>query len=384
MFITDFLRRRLSTTEIQDAAYSDAESLRFQGIAYQVAVGYIEEILAGCEFRVFEGGKSVQNAHWVALNYAPNPNLSAYELKRGWIHRYYYHNQAALVPLMNQLYLAEDFHVDARPMGEDQLVGVVIGAENSFQLNYPVRVSNAYVIRQRDKPILNLLRQMFLSYDTIMGYALAGYRATNGAKYVLDYSGYATGDDNFATLWKTRLQQQVKSFAEAQNGVFPQTKSLKLTQLGPSTTARKSADDLIALRKDAFAVVAEAFRLPVSLLEGNMTNIGDLFAQAMTACILPVAKMLSCELTRKTYSPSEISGGSRIVVDTTNCRYVDILTAAANADKLIASSVADTDEVRDLLGMEPIGEPWAKVHRITKNYELASNLTSAEGSDTGA
>ena len=56
MFTTDFLRRRLSTTEIQDAAYSDAESLRFQGIAYQVAVGYIEEILAGCEFRVFEGG----------------------------------------------------------------------------------------------------------------------------------------------------------------------------------------------------------------------------------------------------------------------------------------------------------------------------------------
>ena len=130
--------------------------------------------------------------------------------------------------------------------------------------------------------------------------------------------------------------------------------------------------------------MAEAFRLPVSLLEGNMTNIGDLFAQAMTACILPVAKMLSCELTRKTYSPSEIAHGSRIVVDTTNCRYVDILTAAANADKLIASSVADTDEVRDLLGMEPIGEPWAKVHRITKNYELASNLTSAEGSDTGA
>lgn len=72
---------------------------------------------------------------------------------------------------MNQLYLAEDFQVDARPLGEDQLVGVVIGAENSFQLNYPVRVSNAYVIRQRDKPILNLLRQMFLSYDTIMGYA---------------------------------------------------------------------------------------------------------------------------------------------------------------------------------------------------------------------
>lgn len=73
MFITDFLRRRLSTTEIQDAAYSDAESLRFQGIAYQVAVGYIEEILAGCEFRVFEGGKSVQNAHWLGAELCAQP-----------------------------------------------------------------------------------------------------------------------------------------------------------------------------------------------------------------------------------------------------------------------------------------------------------------------
>lgn len=358
---------------------TNSMELRFQSIAYQIAVSYVEEILAGCEFVVYEKGRSVRNSMYCALNYSPNVNMSGVELKKGFLHHYYYDNQAAIIPMLDRFYLADDFTLDPVPLGEDLLRGISIGTENAFQLKYDVRVGNAYVIRQRNQPILDLVTGMFASYNALLSYALSGYKATNGAKYILEYDSYGAGDDSFKTLWDTRIQSQMKAFADAQNGVFPQMKGMKLTSLSSSTASKKSADDIISLRKDAFAVTAEAFRLPVSMLEGNMTNINDIFGQAMTACILPVARMISCELTRKTYRPEEIAKGSRIVVDTTNCKYIDILSVADKADKLISSSVANTDEIRDLLGMEPTGEAWAQVHRITKNYDLASNLDAAGG-----
>ena len=84
--------------------------------------------------------------------------------------------------------------------------------------------------------------------------------------------------------------------------------------------------------------------------------------------------MLSEEITRKRYSMEEWQRGNYVEVDTSCINYIDILDAAADMDKAIASGVASIDELRPRVRLQPLGTDFSTSHFMTKNYELADNL----------
>lgn len=69
--------------------------------------------------------------------------------------------------------------------------------------------------------------------------------------------------------------------------------------------------------------------------------------------------MIGEELTGKKFTPDEVISGQYIGVDTTCIKHIDIFDIAANADKLISSSMLSPDETRDKAGLNPTGEEWA-------------------------
>uniref|UniRef100_UPI0011801D36 phage portal protein n=1 Tax=Collinsella vaginalis TaxID=1870987 RepID=UPI0011801D36 len=157
-----------------------------------------------------------------------------------------------------------------------------------------------------------------------------------------------------------------------------------IERVGASGTSGSGqlADGVAAMRRDMFASVAACFRMPASLLEGNVNNFDAALSSFLTFAVDPVARLLSEEITRKTYTRAQWEAGARARVDTTRIRHVDIFQIADAAAKLVGSSIDSPNEIRGFTGQPPIPAAWADEYQRTKNNEAAGG-GETNGQDEG-
>ena len=179
------------------------------------------------------------------------------------------------------------------------------------------------------------------------------------------------GDKDFAENYEKTVKKQLKEFLENENAVYPQYAGYDLEEM--KHEADSGSADILAMRKEVFDLAAQAYKIPISMMYGNTNNTNDVLNQFLTFAVDPIAKMLSDEYTRKSFTYEEWSKGSRVVVDTKTINHVDIFNVADKVDKLISSGVFSIDAVRDALGYQPLNTDFSQAHYITKNYELAED-----------
>ena len=137
------------------------------------------------------------------------------------------------------------------------------------------------------------------------------------------------------------------------------------------------------MRKEIFEVTAQALKIPLSMMYGNIQNMNEIVKVYLSICIDPLADMLGEEITRKYYNYEEWKKGNYVQIDTSCINHIDIMEVADKVDKAIASGVANINEMRKRLGMNELEEEFAGVHWMTKNYALADNVMNeiAEGGE---
>ena len=84
--------------------------------------------------------------------------------------------------------------------------------------------------------------------------------------------------------------------------------------------------------------------------------------------------MISDEVTRKNFEPDEIMAGSKVKVDTTTIKHIDIFDAAGPASQLMSYGVFCINDVLKALGYEPISDPIADKRFITKNLGAVEDV----------
>ena len=135
------------------------------------------------------------------------------------------------------------------------------------------------------------------------------------------------------------------------------------------------------IRKEMFELVAETFKMPTSILYGNMTNTKDILNSWASVEIDPICKMLSEALSKNCLSMEDYLNGSRLVVDTTAIFHMDWFDMCEKGDKAICSGVFNIDEIREKIGEEPKNTEFSRQHWMTKNYDRIENvMTGSAGS----
>ena len=196
-------------------------------------------------------------------------------------------------------------------------------------------------------------------------------------KYKLVLDSVAAGDAAFNKQFNEIISKQIKSFMDNDRAVIPQYKGQSLEKVDTANGA--SSNDIVALRKEIFDTTAQAFKIPLSMMYGNITNMNEIVKVYLSVCIDPLAQMISEELTRKTTDFSTWKEGSRVIVDTSAINHIDLLDAADKADKLISSGVATIDDVRKRLGMQPLETDFSSAHYLTKNYAPVEDVAEPLG-----
>ena len=373
----NFMERKMAMSEI--VAQKLADQLAFKELALFIGVSLIANTLSKCEFKTYENGKEVKNKLYYMLNISPNPNQNSSQFINKFIEQYYYKGHSLVVPYKKHIHCADSFDIDdSNPLIENTFYNVTFGTQ---QPKTKYRASEVFYIQLDNRNVKSLIDSMYLEYSEIIAQALATFKRTNGTRYKLMLERYQAGDPEFKKLYDEGIKKGLESFTQNNNSIYVQNKGVDLQEFSSKTPTNTS--DIIAMRKETFEVVAQAMKIPLPMMYGNITNMNEIVKVYLSLCIDPLADMIGEEFTRKYYSFEEWKAGNYVKVDTSCINHIDIFEVADKVAKLVSSGATNVDELRDRLGMNALKTEFSTAYWMTKNFALAEDmLTNAEGRET--
>lgn len=375
MGVFSFLERKIKLSEIEvTAATGVAAQLYFKDLALQIATSYIANAISKCEFKVFEKHKPVQNELYYMLNVSPNPNQNSSQFLNAMITRYYERGESLVYPdtKRNRLYVADGFSVEKKPLHDDVFSNVCI--ETQTLLN-KFRASDVFYFKLDDKKVKTLIDGAFGEYDKVMVSAVESFVRRNGQRYKLILDQYKAGDTEFAKVFNEVIKKQLEAFMKGTNAVYPQFKGTDLVDLN---AAGGASSDILAIRKEMFETVAQAFKIPLAMMYGNITSINDVINMFLTFVIDPLADMIGEEITRKMYPYEVWRHGYYVQVDTSCISHVDILDVADKVMNAVGSGTVCIDEIRERLNKPPLNNELGKQHFVTRNYATPEEVLTGQ------
>ena len=380
----NFLSKPLSPTEIEAVFDSMGERVAFKQLALYIAKSYVSNALSKCEIKVYNGHDEVKDELYYRLNVSPNPNQSGSQFINAVVDNLLTNGEALVVPHRKKfLYVADSFTVEKQPLKDHMIRSIVIEGQSYGK---DMRASDVYYFRldsELRQSVGKIIDSLYKDYGLLIGAAIEGFRATRGRKYKLVLDQVRVGDKKFNEDYENVIKKQLQAFMDNPNAVYPQFQGYDLQEMKHETVGDSA--DIIAMRKEIFDTIAQAFKIPNSMMYGNMTNTNDVVNQFLTFSVDPHASMMSDELTRKSFTFEEWKAGSKVVVDTKRINHIDIFNVATGIEKLISSGTFSIDMVLKELGYQPLDTDFSSAHFITKNYSRAEDALNAldlEGGET--
>ena len=376
MGLFNFREKKVTMEELSAILRENIERVSFRELALHIAISYIANTLSKCEFKVYERGEEVHDRLYYLLNVNPNPNENSSQFINHFVEQYYYGDDGALLLKQgDHLYCADDFEVDdADPRKEFEYSSIVLG---STGLKRKLRARDVFHLKLDNRNVRSLVDAVNTEYGKVVDAAIKCFKRTNNKKYKYILDQYQAGDANFKKVYEEVLKGQLAEFLQSDgDAVLPKYDGIDLVEF--STANPQTSADIVSVRKEMFEVTAQAFKIPLSMMLGNITNMNEIVKVYLSICIDPLADMISEELTRKSYTEAEWRAGSYVKVDTSCINHVDILEVADKVDKLISCGAYSIDEVRHRLDSIPLDTDFSRTHFITKNYEPLEAMTNGQ------
>lgn len=366
----DFMNKKVLDSEITPVEEAILEQIAFKELALYIGISYIANTLSKCEFKTYEKGVEVQNELYYMLNISPNPNENSSQFINKMIENYFYKGHSLVVPQGANIYCADDFVIDdSNPLKEYIFSNI---AFNTHTMQKKFKSSKIFYFKLDNRNVKDLVDSLYMQYGLIISQALESYKKTNGEKYKLILEQYQAGDKKFKEIYDKILKDQLKAYTTSANGVYVQYKGMDLQK--QDSEGVKDTGDVISMRKEIFEVTAQALKIPLPMMYGNITNMNEITKVYLSICIDPIADMISEEITRKQYTYEEWKAGNYVKVDTSCINHVDILEVADKIYNAIGSGVANIDDMRKRLGWNQLDTDFGKQFFVSKNFDKIEDV----------
>lgn len=379
--LIDWLGNTMETADTTEASYTAAEQCMWMEQARRVMASWVIAALQLCDVRFYgtDGKPVMDDAAWL-WNVSPNPNQSRAEFMTDLLGRLMVDNgRSVAVPVRHgsqvSLYVADGgFEPQLRPGQPALYTNLSIeGSTNVAPRAMTALDVYAFDMRGVGGGWATMDQLAAEAYDSVADAIVSSTKDRSGRKWLLHLERPAAGTKDQQEAIEQQTRSAMAEFVRSDDGVMPLYKgqSMERASADVGKTSGQASADVTGIRKDMFALVAECFHMPASLLEGNVNNFDATLSAFLTFAVDPIARMLSEEITRKTYTREQWKRGARASVDTSHIRHTDIFQIADAAAKLIGSTVDSPNEIRGFTGQDPIPEPWADEYQRTKNNESA-------------
>lgn len=348
-------------------------------VAFTTAVSAVSNIISKLEIKHLVRNEDtnrieeIKDKLYYYLNVSPNINQSASKFKNDLIFNLFFDNEALVFLSGEQLYIASSYNHTRNGKQADWFYGILTEGESSVGLNR--KADNVAFFELDNQELANLIQLMLTEYSSIISSSKESVERSNKELWKLEMPTSVAGDVEFQKENSRKMQEGLKTFLTSKRAVFTQPKGYTLDKLffgdgKVDITAFQSAI------KGAFELTAQAFKMPVSILNGNMTNVSDILNGWASISIDPLCKMISEVLTKSFVSYEDWANGEKLVVDTSMLFHMDWFQMCEKGDKGIASGIASIDEVRLKMGEEPLETEQSTCHYLTKNYDIIENVAA--------
>lgn len=383
-WIVDFMGNARTTnadgTEYQTIIGDLKGEIFYKELALYTAITLIANAISKCEIKTFRNKKEEKDRIYYALNVAANANQNSSQFWHKVIEKMVYDGEAIAIDMNDKLYCADSYSPEIYPILGNKYSAITV---DNFTFNKVFTSEEVLRFQLDNKHLKKLIDGLYAQYGQLMAHAIKSFNKSNSEKYKLKMSNVKAGDEKFNKIFEEVIKKQLKTFLESDNAVYPEFEGYNLEDLSPKSNIKDSSD-IRDLRKDIFEIVGQTFKIPTSIMLGNITNMNEIVKVFLTFCIDPIADMIGEELTRKIYSFEEWQKGCYIKIDTSTINHIDILDVAEKVDKLISSGVNCIDEVRAIIDYPAIDTEFSKTHFITKNYDTIENRLKGEEGKTNA
>ena len=379
MGLFNWLEKKIDLADVEQAKtiYAElTEKYATKALAFYIATSYIADTISKCEIKRFVKNVETKDTLYYLLNVSPNINENASQLKKKFIFKLFKENEALLFEEKGSIYVADSFIREPQPTKGDKFTNITLNDETK---TFTRKAGDVFYFKLDEDKLKTLVDSMMEDFSDALTYAIDIYKTSNDEKYKLILESIQVGDKNFNEQFENVIKKQLETFINNHKAVYPQFKGQNLERMSKGD-GKTDSTDIRNLSKDIFETTAKAFKMPVSMLYGNMTNAKDIINSYVTFRIDPLAKMINEELTRKTGTMEDYLDGTYFQMDTTMIMHVDIFEIADKIDKLISDGIYDIDEIRVKVGDSKLNTDFSTQHWMTKNYAKIEDVLSGENS----
>lgn len=390
MKILDFLRDIFTpgkTVYVKDKIESQKYKLAIEGFSVQMAINMLAGLIAKCEFKTYAKGKEIRSEEYYLWNVEPNVNQNSSQFVQELISKLLYHNEALVIEVNDQLLIADSFTQEPYALFPNVFSGVTVG---NLTFDKTFSMSDVLYFKLNNQDIRALLSGLMDGYSQLLDMAIGKYKRAGGRKGTAKVNKTLTGDKKSQEQIDDLFNKQFKNYFESENAIVNLPNGVDYNEISGEGSKKSTSEvnDIANITKEAISRVAQAFRIPAALLQGDIADVDKLIGELLTFCIDPIADLLQTEIVRKRYGKTAFLAGSYLRIDTTCIKHIDIFDVAEQADKLISDSIYSVDEIRRKIGDAPLNTWWSKQYVRTKNYEPlpqaagAGNNNGGENSET--
>lgn len=358
--------KEVSVEEITKQDNMAKADLFLRKLAYWTCVSRIANAVTKCEFRTFSQNEEVFGEEYYLWNFEPNKNQNKAEFISKAMNQLYGKNELLIVESNDgQLLVADSFSVKKNELYGNTYSGVVAG---DYQFKRTFRSDEVLHWTLNDKNVNQLIHGIYESYCKLIDYAASSFMKSKGDKGVLNISAAAYQDVLFEEKMKKISEEYFKTFFNSSNAVLPLYEGYKYEPIASKTYNTDTSRDLKHQYDDIFDFTARAFNIPPSLAKGDVENTSQAIDEMLTFCIDPLLSMLEQEINRKRNGKKAVLNGTKLHIDSTKVKHIDMFDISGAADKLISSGVYTINMILRAIGESTIDEEWANTHMMTKNY----------------
>lgn len=382
MNMTDYFLRafgRQSTINVKTQIEEEITEVFFKELATACAINMIANTVGKCEVRTFVKGVPEKGAEYYLWNYEPNQNENSSDFMQHFITNLCYDNEALIIELNGHLYVADSFSRQRYSFYEDIFSNIVV-ADLTIQRSY--KSSDVIYMQLNNIDARRRLEGSYTSYGKTVAKAVRNMLRQGAQKGILSIDAQTSQQTDFMEKLNELINGRFKPFYKAESAVLPLPAGYTYTDVTKQGTSTPA--DLNERINYEFEMAGRTWRIPKSLILGDVSDVEKITKNFLTFAIDPVTEKFGEEATRKRYGAKEFRKGNYIDVNTNCIQHIDIFEQATNSDKLLSSGLYCIDELRTKLGDTAINSDWSRKHYITKNYaeaEKMAHLGDTEGGE---
>jgi HK97 family phage portal protein len=348
-------------------------------MAFWSAVNLVANAVSKCEFKTYLNSKEVKGREYYLWNIEPNKNHNSSVFLHKLISKLYRNNECLVIEQNGQLLVADSFIRKPYALYDDVFTQVQV---EDFTFSRSFTQSEVLYYKLNEENIRKLINGLYENYSKLIAYSMKAYQRSRGTKGIFKYDTLPVTGTEERKVFDTLINEKIKKWMDSDNAALPLGRGQEWKELQHKTYSNENTRDIRAQVDDIFDFTARSFGIPPALLRGDVQDTSKAVDQLLTFCIDPLVDMIQEEINRKRNGYDGFSKGTYIKIDTKCIKHVDLLSVATAIDKLIGSGAFCINDIRKAVGDEPIDEPWANQHFITKNYETVENaLTALEGGE---